>query len=171
MQPDTHSRGLGGWFAVGVLLAAYTVSFLDRQLLTLLVQPIKADLGLSDTQIGILQGPAFALFYATMGLPLGWLADRVNRVYLMSVAIAFWSLMTFLCGFATDYTHLLLARFGVGFGEAALVPAAVSLLADLFKPERRALPVSVFTCGLAVGSGLALMLGGSFIAFAKSKSR
>jgi len=167
MRPDATLRGLGGWFAVGVLLAAYTVSFLDRQLLTLLVQPIKADLGLSDTQIGILQGPAFALFYATMGLPLGWLADRVNRVYLMSVAIAFWSLMTFFCGFATDYTHLLLARFGVGFGEAALVPAAVSLLADLFKPERRALPVSVFTCGLAVGSGLALMLGGSFIAFAE----
>ena len=167
MHPDTPWRGLGGWFAVGVLLAAYTVSFLDRQLLTLLVQPIKADLGLSDTQIGILQGPAFALFYATMGLPLGWLADRVNRVYLMAVAIAFWSLMTFLCGFATDYTHLLLARFGVGFGEAALVPAAVSLLAELFKPERRALPVSVFTCGLAVGSGLALMLGGSFIAFAE----
>ena len=127
MHPDTPWRGLGGWFAVGVLLAAYTVSFLDRQLLTLLVQPIKADLGLSDTQIGILQGPAFALFYATMGLPLGWLADRVNRVHLMAVAIAFWSLMTFLCGFATDYTHLLLARFGVGFGEAALVPAAVSL--------------------------------------------
>ena len=156
---------------MGVLLAAYTVSFLDRQLLTLLVQPIKADLGLSDTQIGILQGPAFALFYATMGLPLGWLADRVNRVRLMAVAIAFWSLMTFLCGFATNYTHLLLARFGVGFGEAALVPAAVSLLADLFKPEKRALPVSVFTCGLAVGSGLALMLGGSFIAFAEQGAR
>lgn len=171
MRPETGARGLGGWFAVGVLLAAYTVSFLDRQLLTLLVQPIKADLGLSDTQIGILQGPAFALFYATMGLPLGWLADRVNRVRLMAVAIALWSLMTFLCGFATDYTHLLLARFGVGFGEAALVPAAVSLLADLFKPEKRALPVSVFTCGLAVGSGLALMLGGSFIAFAEQGAR
>jgi copper(I)-binding protein/predicted MFS family arabinose efflux permease len=167
MLPDTRLRGRGGWFAVGVLLAAYTVSFLDRQLLTLLVQPIKADLGLSDSQIGILQGPAFALFYATMGLPLGWLADRVNRVHLMAAAIAFWSLMTFLCGFATEYTHLLLARFGVGFGEAALVPAAVSLLAELFKPERCALPVSVFTCGLAVGSGLALILGGSFIAVAE----
>jgi MFS family permease len=102
-----------------------------------------------------------------MGLPLGWLADRVHRVRLMAVAILFWSLMTFLSGYATEYWHLLLCRFGVGFGEAALVPAAVSLLADLFPPQRRALPVSVFTAGLAVGSGLALYLGGSFIAFAE----
>jgi len=160
--------GLGGWFAVGVLLAAYAVSFLDRQILTLLVQPIKLDLGITDTEIGVLQGPAFGLFYATMGLPLGWLADRVHRVRLMAIAIVFWSAMTFASGFATEYWQLLLCRFGVGFGEAALVPAAVSLLADLFEPQRRALPVAVFTAGLAVGSGLSLILGGSFIAFAES---
>jgi MFS family permease len=160
-------RALAGWFAVGVLLAAYAISFLDRLILTLIVQPLKADIGISDTEFGLLQGPAFALFYATMGLPLGWLADRVHRVRLMAFAILFWSLMTFLSGFATEYWHLLLCRFGVGFGEAALVPAAVSLLADLFPPQRRALPVSVFTAGLAVGSGLALYLGGSFIAFAE----
>jgi copper(I)-binding protein/predicted MFS family arabinose efflux permease len=163
-----RSAALGGWLAVGVLLAAYAVSFLDRQILTLLVQPIKLDLGLTDTEIGILQGPAFGLFYATMGLPLGWLADRVHRVRLMAVAIVFWSLMTFASGFASEYWQLLLCRFGVGFGEAALVPAAVSLLADLFEPQRRALPVSVFTAGLAVGSGLSLILGGSFIAFAQT---
>ncbi|MFM7625207.1 MAG: MFS transporter [Gammaproteobacteria bacterium] len=163
----TAPRRLAGWFAVGVLLAAYSISFLDRLILTLIVQPLKADLGISDTEFGLLQGPAFALFYATMGLPLGWLADRVNRVRLMALAILFWSLMTFLSGLATDYWHLLICRFGVGFGEAALVPAAVSLLADLFPPQRRALPVSVFTAGLAVGSGLALYLGGSFIAFAE----
>ena len=155
-----------GWFAVGVLLAAYSVSFLDRQLITLLVQPIKLDLGISDTQMGVLQGPAFGLFYATMGLPLGWLADRMHRVRLMAVAIAFWSLMTFLSGYADEYWQLLLCRFGVGFGEAALVPAAVSLLADLFAPQRRALPVSIFTAGLAVGAGLSLILGGRLIAFA-----
>lgn len=159
--------GLGGWFAVGILLAAYAVSFLDRQILTLLVQPIKLDLGITDTEIGVLQGPAFGLFYATMGLPLGWLADRVHRVRLMAVAIVFWSAMTLASGFATEYWQLLLCRFGVGFGEAALVPAAVSLLADLFEPQRRALPVAVFTAGLAVGSGLSLILGGSFIAFAE----
>lgn len=166
-DPVTAPRRLAGWFAVGVLLAAYSISFLDRLILTLIVQPLKADLGISDTEFGLLQGPAFALFYATMGLPLGWLADRVNRVRLMALAILFWSLMTFLSGLATDYWHLLICRFGVGFGEAALVPAAVSLLADLFPPQRRALPVSVFTAGLAVGSGLALYLGGSFIAFAE----
>jgi len=159
-------RGLGGGAAVGVLLAAYALSFLDRQILTLLVQPIKLDLGISDTEIGLLQGPAFGLFYATMGLPLGWLADRTHRVRLMAVAIAFWSAMTFASGFATEYWQLLLCRFGVGFGEAALVPAAVSLLADLFEPQRRALPVAVFTAGLAVGSGLSLILGGTLIAFA-----
>lgn len=169
MKPDSVSapRALAGWFAVGVLLAAYAISFLDRLILTLIVQPLKADIGITDTEFGLLQGPAFALFYATMGLPLGWLADRVHRVRLMAFAILFWSLMTFLSGLATDYWHLLLCRFGVGFGEAALVPAAVSLLADLFPPQRRALPVSVFTAGLAVGSGLALYLGGSFIAFAE----
>jgi MFS family permease len=159
---------VAGWFAVGVLLAAYAVSFLDRQLIPLLVQPIKLDLGISDTQMGLLQGPAFGLFYATMGLPLGWLADRVHRVRLMAVAIAFWSLMTFLSGYADEYWQLLLCRFGVGFGEAALVPAAVSLLADLFEPRRRALPVSIFTAGLAVGAGLSLIVGGRLIAFAGS---
>lgn len=159
---------LGGWFAVGVLLAAYAVSFLDRQILTLLVQPIKLDLGITDTEIGILQGPAFGLFYATMGLPLGWLADRTHRVRLMAIAIVFWSAMTFTSGFATEYWQLLLCRFGVGFGEAALVPAAVSLIADLFESQRRALPVAVFTAGLAVGSGLSLIIGSGFIAFAES---
>lgn len=166
-RPPALPVRLAGWFAVGVLLAAYAISFLDRLILTLIVQPLKADIGITDTEFGLLQGPAFALFYATMGLPLGWLADRVHRVRLMAFAILFWSLMTFLSGFATEYWHLLLCRFGVGFGEAALVPAAVSLLADLFPPQRRALPVSVFTAGLAVGSGLALYLGGSFIAFAE----
>lgn len=155
-----------GWFAVGVLLAAYALSFLDRQLITLLVQPIKLDLGITDTQMGLLQGPAFGLFYATMGLPLGWLADRMHRVRLMAVAIVFWSLMTFLSGYASEYWMLLLCRFGVGFGEAALVPAAVSLLADLFEPRRRALPVSLFTAGLAVGAGLSLIVGGALISFA-----
>jgi MFS family permease len=154
--------------AVAVFLAAYAVSFLDRQILSLIVEPLKHDLGISDTQIGIVQGPAFGLFYATLGLPLGWLADRVHRVRLIAVAISLWSMMTMICGFATDFTSLLIARFGVGIGEAALVPAAVSLLADLFRPARRALPVSVFTCGLSIGGGLALTLGGAFIAFSET---
>lgn len=157
---------LAGWFAVGALLSAYAVSFLDRQLLTLLVAPIEASLGIGDAQIGILQGPAFAAFYATMGLPLGWLADRTHRARLIAIAIIFWSSMTIASGLSSNFTQMLLARFGVGLGEAALVPAAVSLLADLFSAERRALPISIFTCGLVVGSGLALTLGGALISFA-----
>jgi MFS family permease len=156
-----------GWSAVVVLLVAYAVSFLDRQIISLLVDPLKSDLGITDTQVGILQGPAFGIFYALLGLPLGWLADRVHRVRLIAVAIALWSAMTIASGFAASFDMLLLARIGVGIGEAALVPAAVSLLSDLFPIERRALPLSVFTCGISLGLGLALTLGGGFIAFAQ----
>lgn len=166
-HPITHRKQsiANGWWAAIILLAAYAVSFLDRQVVSLLVEPIKHDLSITNTQIGILQGPAFGLFYAALGLPLGWLADRVHRVRLIAAAIAMWSVMTLCCGLANTFGGLLVARFGVGIGEAALVPAAISLLADLFKPAQRALPVSVFNCGVAVGAGLALTLGGVFIAF------
>jgi MFS family permease len=157
-----------GWFTVAVLVAAYALSFVDRQILSLLVEPLKADLHVTDTQIGLLQGPAFGLFYSVLGLPLGWLADRMNRVWLIVIGIFLWSVMTFSCGLATDFGGLFLSRVGVGVGEATLVPAAISLLADLFRPQRRALPMSVFTAGLSLGSGLALVLGGSFILYAKS---
>jgi MFS family permease len=165
-SPTAPSPALTGWVAVGVLVAAYALSFVDRQIVSLLVEPIKGDLGLTDTQIGLLQGPAFGLFYSILGLPLGFMADRVHRIRLIAAGIALWSLMTVLCGLAADFNSLFLARVGVGVGEAALVPAAVSLLADLFRPEKRAFPMSVFTAGLSVGAGLALILGGSFIAYA-----
>jgi MFS family permease len=160
------SSPTSAWIAVFVLVAAYAVSFLDRQVLSLLVEPIKHDLGLSDSQIGIVQGPAFGICYALLGLPLGWLADRVDRVRLIALAIAAWSLMTMAGGLASGFGSLLLARMGVGIGEAALVPAAVSLLAELFDAPRRALPLSIFTSGVALGVGLSLTLGASFIAFA-----
>ena len=157
---------LGGWGAVAVLVVAYAVSFIDRQVVGLLVEPLRHDLRISDTQIGLLQGPAFGLFYALAGLPLGWLADRVHRVRLIAFGILAWSAMTALGGLANSFPALFAARMGVGVGEAALVPAAVSLLADLFPPERRALPMSVFTSGVSLGIGLALLLGGVFVAFA-----
>jgi MFS family permease len=159
---------LRGWLTVAMLVAAYALSFVDRQILSLLVEPLKTDLHITDTQIGLLQGPAFGLFYSVLGLPLGWLADRVNRVRLIAIGIFLWSVMTISCGLATDFGGLFLGRVGVGVGEATLVPAAISLLADLFKPQRRALPMSVFTAGLSLGAGLALVLGGSFILYAKS---
>ena len=155
-----------GWGAVAVLVVAYAVSFIDRQVVGLLVEPLRHDLRISDTQIGLLQGPAFGLFYALAGLPLGWLADRVHRVRLIAGGILVWSAMTALSGLANSFPSLFLARMGVGVGEAALVPAAVSLLADLFPPQRRALPMSVFTSGVSLGIGLALLLGGVFVAFA-----
>jgi MFS family permease len=155
-----------GWGTVFVLLTAYAISFVDRQIVSLLVGPLRADLGLGDTQIGLLQGPAFGLFYTFLGLPLGFLADRTYRVRLIAAGIFLWSTMTMACGLAESFAGLFVARVGVGIGEATLVPAAISLLADLFKPARRALPMSVFTAGLSLGAGLALVLGGFFVGYA-----
>ena len=155
-----------GWVAVFVLFAAYAVSFVDRQIVGLLVEPIKASLAISDTRIGLLQGPAFGLFYTILGVPLGWLADRTHRVRLIAAGITLWSVMTVFCGLATSFEMLFLARMGVGIGEAVLVPAGISLLADRFGPQDRALPMSVFTSGLSLGAGMALLLGGWFVAFA-----
>ncbi len=154
-----------GWIAVGVLSLAYAVSYIDRQIINLLVEPIKQELTINDFQIGLLQGIAFGLFYTFLGLPLGWLADRIHRVRLIASGIILWSVMTILCGLAPSFAFLFVARMGVGIGEAALVPAAISLLADMFRPDMRAMPMSVFTTGVAIGSGLALILGGQFIGF------
>ena len=156
------------WFAVAVLLVAYAVSFLDRQVISLMVGPIKHDLAISDTQIGILQGPAFGVFFAIMGLPLGWLADRLHRVRLIAIAILLWSAMTIASGLSTTFGGLLFARIGVGVGEAALVPAAVSLLSEYFLPERRAMPLSIFTSGISLGLGLSIVLGGQLLVFAET---
>jgi MFS family permease len=158
---------LYGWGTVLVLVAAYAVSLLDRQIVALLVEPVRADLGINDKQIGIVQGLAFGLCYATLGLPLGWMADRVHRLRLIAGGIIMWSLMTMACGLAQNFHQLLLARAGVGIGEAALVPASVSLLSDLFSAQRRALPMSVFTAGLSIGTGFSLIIGGSFVAYAQ----
>jgi MFS family permease len=166
MRPDRRSSAFAAWSTVAVLVAAYAISFVDRQIVALLVEPLKADFRVSDAQIGLLQGPAFGIFYAVLGLPLGWLADRVHRIRLIAFGILLWSAMTAAGGFASSFEWLLVARMGVGVGEAALVPAAVSLLADRFPPARRALPMSVFTAGLSLGAGLALVLGGSFIGYA-----
>jgi predicted MFS family arabinose efflux permease len=105
-----------GWLTVGLLTIAYVFSFVDRYVLGLLIEPIKADLGLTDTQIGLLLGPAFAIFYATMGLPLGWLADKKNRVRIVAICIAVWSIATAASGLARNFTHLFIARMSIGVG-------------------------------------------------------
>jgi MFS family permease len=151
------------WYVVFVLTLAYTCSFIDRQILTLLIEPIRRDLQISDTQISLLGGLAFTIFYTTLGIPLAWLADRTNRRNLMAAGLAFWSLATALCGVARSFGGLFLARVGVGVGEAALSPAAFSLLADYFPPKRLARAASAYSTGVYFGAGLALMIGGTVI--------
>ncbi|MEN9526718.1 MAG: hypothetical protein RLY56_669 [Pseudomonadota bacterium] len=155
------------WYAVAVLLLAYTCSFIDRTILSLLVEPIKADLGLSDTEIGMLHGLAFALFYTLMGIPIAMLADRYSRRTIIASGIAFWSIATACCGLANRFSHLFIARVGVGVGEAALSPAAFSLLADSFPAQKIGRALSVYSTGVFLGAGLAFIIGGAVIGLIK----
>ena len=151
------------WWTVAVLTLTYIVSFVDRTILGLLIEPIKTDLALTDTQIGLVQGLAFGLFYAVMGLPLGWLADRISRRGLIAIGAALWCAATAACGLASTFVQLFAARIGVGIGEAALSPAAMSMISDSFPKERRAVPIGVYAAAAAVGAGFALIVGGSVI--------
>lgn len=152
-----------GWYTVGVLTVAYVFSFIDRSILTLLVGPIRADLGISDTQISLLHGLAFAIFYTLLGIPIASLADRRNRRNIIVVGVAFWSLATAACGLTRNFWQLFLARIGVGVGEAALSPAAYSMIADSFPPEKLGRALSVYTLGAVAGIGFALIIGGAVI--------
>ena len=151
------------WYVVGVLMLAYTNSFIDRQILTLLVEPIRADLGVTDLQISLLVGLAFTLFYTLMGIPLARLADQSNRRNIIVAGIASWSLMTALCGAAQNFWQLFLARIGVGIGEATLSPSAFSIISDYFPKNRIARAFSVYSMGVFFGAGLAMMIGGLVI--------
>ena len=137
-EPERGSLGYA-WYVIAVLFLAYTFSFIDRQILALLVGPVKADLGLSDFQFSLLHGLAFGIFYTLMGIPLGRLADSSNRRNLIAAGVALWSLMTALCGFAKNFTQLFLARIGVGVGEAALSPGGLLADCGLFS-QRKAWP-------------------------------
>ncbi|MFQ5635441.1 MAG: MFS transporter, partial [Gammaproteobacteria bacterium] len=156
------------WYTVVLLTVAYIFSFIDRYILGLLVEPIKSDLGLSDTQIGLLLGPAFALFYTTMGLPLGWLADRARRTWIIGAGITVWSLATAACGLARSFGQLFAARVSVGVGEASLSPCALSMIADAFPEERRGKPVAFYSATLTLGAGIASLAGASVLAWSKS---
>jgi MFS family permease len=153
------------WAVVGVLCAAAILAFVDRFVLSLLVEPIKADLGLSDSQLGLLHGVAFGLFYAAMGIPLGWLADRWSRKGTILVGMGVWSVATALCGLATNFGQLLLARIGVGAGEAGLVPASYAIINGRFARGRASLAISVFQIGGFLGVGLSMLLVGMVYAF------
>jgi MFS family permease len=149
------------WYTAIVLTACYTLSYIDRQILGLLLEPIRHSFTLTDTQVSLLAGTAFALFYVTLGLPLGRLADRASRRNLIFVGVFFWSLMTAACGLAQNFWQLFAARVGVGVGEAALSPAAHSIISDSFPPDKRVRPLALYTLALAAGSGLAYIAGGT----------
>jgi MFS family permease len=148
------------WYALGVLFLVYLVNFVDRQILSILANDIKADLGLTDAELGFLYGTAFAIFYALFGIPLGRLADGWNRTRLLAAGLALWSLMTMLSGFARNGAALAAARVGVGIGEATANPCAYSLIADWFPQRLRATALAIYSSGLFVGSGLSLLIGG-----------
>jgi MFS family permease len=156
---DYPSRGTA-WYAVTVLMICYTFSFVDRLIIAFLVTPLKHDLHLSDTQIGLLQGLAFAIFYSILGIPFGLAADRVNRRNLIAAGVVAWSLMTSCGSIARSFVTLAFARMGVGIGEATLAPSAFSMLADYFPKERLSSAMSVYAMGVQLGVGLALILGG-----------
>lgn len=151
------------WAAVLLCMVAYIFSFIDRQILALLIGPIQRDLGLSDTQFGLLHGFAFALFYALLGIPVAALSDRGSRPLIISVGVALWSLATMACGLGRSFLHLFLARVCVGGGEAALSPATYSLIGDMFPRERLGRAVAVYSLGSFLGTGIAFLLGGWLI--------
>jgi MFS family permease len=163
------SRGYA-WFVVAILSAGYAAALLDRWVLSLLVQPVKAHFHLSDTQVGLLMGPAFAMCYIVMGLPFGWLADRYNRRNIIAGAMAFWCLMTASCGLARSGLQLSFARFGIGVGEAGLSPAANSIIADSFPRALQSRAIGVFNLGIYAGMGLSYLIGGAIVAWAAGRT-
>ncbi|MBX7186912.1 MAG: MFS transporter [Vicinamibacteria bacterium] len=166
-RPPLSERA--AWSMVFLCTLAYICSFIDRYVLGILVQPIKTEFALTDTQMGLLLGPAFAIFYATMGLPMGWITDRVRRTWMLGVATTFWSLATGAMGFVTGFGSLFASRMAVGIGEAALSPGALSMIADSFPRRKRGAPIAVYSTALALGAGLASLLGASILAYAKQR--
>ncbi len=148
------------WYALSVLVLIYILNFIDRQILSILANDIKADLGVGDDYLGFLYGTAFAVFYALFGIPLGKLADSWKRVRLMAIGLALWSTMTALSGFAKNAMTLTVARIGVGVGEATASPSAYSLISDWFPARLRATALAIYSSGLYLGGGISLLIGG-----------
>ena len=153
------------WYVLVVLVVVYILNFIDRQILSILAVDIKADLGLTDADMGFLGGAAFAVFYALFGIPLGRLADNWGRVKLLSVGLALWSIMTALSGFARNQAELTMARMGVGVGEATASPTAYSLISDYFPKRQRATALAIYSSGLYIGGGVSLFLGATIVKF------
>ncbi|MEP6174417.1 MAG: MFS transporter, partial [Parasphingorhabdus sp.] len=162
----TWPRTGTAWWMVSLLFLAGIFSVIDRAILNIVVDPVRLDLGITDVQIGLLQGLAFGVFYAFMGLPMGLLADRTSRKRLLVAGITIWSLATIASGYATSFGELFAARLMVGLGEAALGPCAISLIADMFPPEKRGRPISVYMMGQGLANGIAISVTGIIISVA-----
>ena len=163
---ERQTSGRAAWWALALLTATYTFSFIDRQIINLLVDPIRADLSLSDSQVSFLQGLAFVLPYVILSIPLGRIVDRANRIRVLVFGILIWTVSCVTCGLAKNFWQLGVARMGVGAGEASVTPASWSLLADYFPENKRALPVSIFLMGPYLGAGLSLILGAEVVGWA-----
>lgn len=163
-RDETYPRPIIAWATVAILFFAYIFSFIDRMIVSLLVEPLKAEFQVSDTMIGLLMGPAFALFYTIAGLPIGRLIDRTRRLRVAGTGAAIWCVMTAASGLAGSFWQLFIARIGVGVGEATLSPAAYSIISDSFHRTRLGLAMGVYSLGSATGAGLAFLLGGLVVA-------
>ena len=156
-------RNINSWYVVGVLMAVYMIGFADRQILSLLVGPVKHSLGLIDSQIGILQGFAFVMLFALLGVPMGALADRYGRRRMLVAGLIVWCAFTAACGTALGFWSLFLCRVGVGLGESTISPCSLALICDYFPPQKRAFAISVFVSSGSIGVGLAFLLGGQLV--------
>lgn len=156
-SPETTSYR---YYVLGVLIVVYTFNFIDRQILGILKDPIQKELGLTDSEVGLMGGLAFAALYSTLGIPIAWLADRVSRTWIMSIALALWSVFTALCGSASSFWGLFGMRMGVGVGEAGGVAPAYSLIADYFPPAQRARALAVYSFGIPIGMSVGILAGG-----------
>lgn len=160
MSNEKTLTRLKAYWVVLLLLLAYILSFIDRNIMAILVGPIRDEFAINDFQYGILNGVAFSLLYTFLGIPIAWMADKKSRKNIIAIGTAFWSVMTFLCGLASGFYSLFIARMGVGVGEAALSPPAHSLLSDMFSKEKLPTIMAIFTLGIPVGVGVSYSLGG-----------
>ncbi len=159
-EATTKPARTPGGRVLAILLLAYIFNFIDRQIIGILAVPIKAELELSDTQLSLMGGIAFALFYSGLAIPIAWLADRKSRVNIIAVSVALWSGFTALCGYAQNFWHLFLARMGVGIGEAGGVAPSYALVSDFYPKEKRARALALFSLGIPIGSALGVFFGG-----------
>ena len=163
-----YSSPIYSWYVVFMLTLLYIISFLDRTVISMVIDPLKEDLQVTDTQVSLLSGLAFALFYSVIGIPMGRLADRRSRRWIIGIGATLWSVMASLCGLAQTYAQLFLARVGLGVGEATLMPSAFSLISDYFPRKKLPLAYAVMMLGAPIGSGLAFIVGGMVASYAEN---